>query len=129
MKPAKYSRSCRRRRKVKMSDCHSWLGAARSKRRGGCSRAGAASAAGISPSSCRIRRTSVSDTPSASKRRSAALMRRVPYSGCSRRISVTASRLAVAAALGARFFRGRTSVCRPAAPCFSYRWTQSATVE
>ncbi len=75
-----------------MSDCHSSFGWARSNRRSGCSRAGAGSRPSNSPSSCRIRRTSVSDTPSASKRRSTSRIRLVPYSGCSRFSAATASR-------------------------------------
>lgn len=84
MNAARYSRSWRRSRNVKMSDCQSWFGAARSKRRGGCSRAPVGSGRSVSiPSSCRIRRTSVSETPSASNRASTSRMRRVPCSGCS----------------------------------------------
>ncbi len=94
MKAARYKRSWRRNRNVKMSDCQSWFGAARSKRRGGCSRApGASSVSGMSPSSCRIRRTSVSLTPRASKRAKTSRMRRVTCSGCSIRSATTASRL------------------------------------
>jgi hypothetical protein len=74
-----------------MSDCHSSFGVARSNRRSGCSLAGVGSRASRSPSSWRIRRTSLSETPSASNRFSTSLMRRVPYSGCSRRRLVTAS--------------------------------------
>ena len=78
-----------------MSDCHSWFGAARSNRRGGCSRAPVASGASVSsPSSCRMRRTSVSETPSASKRASTSRMRRVPCSGCCCRSATTARRRA-----------------------------------
>lgn len=75
-----------------MSDCQSSFGCARSKRRSGCSRADVGSRSSSSPSSCRIRRTSLSDTPSASKRLSTSLIRRVPYSGCSRLSAATASR-------------------------------------
>jgi len=90
MKPAKYSRSCLRSRKVKMSDCHIWLGSALSKLRGGCSRAPALGLCSMSPASCRMRRTSVSLTPSASKRPSTSRILRVPYSGWSCRRLVTA---------------------------------------
>ena len=93
MKAATQSRSCRRSRNVKMSDCHSWLGAARSKRRSACSRAGVGSRSSSNPSSCRMRRTWLSETPSASNRFSMSLMRRVPSSGCSRFSAATASRL------------------------------------
>lgn len=82
-----------------MSDCHIWFGAARSKRRGRCGCAGdGGGVSGIRPSSCRMRRTSVSETPSASKRARTSRMRRVPYSGCSVRRPTTASRFAAAAA-------------------------------
>lgn len=83
-----------------MSDCQSWLGAARSKRRGRCGCEGdGGGVSGMRPSSCRMRRTSVSETPSASKRLSTSRMRRVPKSGCSLRTATTASRFAAAAAL------------------------------
>jgi hypothetical protein len=68
-----------------MSDCHNWLGSARSKRRGPCCRAWVAAGAGpMSPSSCRMRRTSASLTPMPSPRASSSRIRRVPCSGCSR---------------------------------------------
>jgi len=75
-----------------MSDCHSSFGPARSKRRSGCSRPAAPGRASRSPSSWRIRRTTLSDTPNASKRRSTSAIRLVPYSGCSRFSPATASR-------------------------------------
>lgn len=78
-----------------MSDCQSWFGSARSKRRSGCARAGvAAGASGISPSSCSTRRTVVSDTPSPAKRASTSRIRRVPHSGCACRVSTTWTRRA-----------------------------------
>lgn len=81
-----------------MSDCQSWLGDARSKRRGPCSRAGlGGGASAIRPASCRTRRTSVSLTPRPSKRASTSRMRRLPQSGCSSRTAVTASCLVRAA--------------------------------
>jgi hypothetical protein len=46
----------------------------------------------MSPSSCRIRRTSFSDTPSASKRASTSRILRVPHSACSRLSVTTRSR-------------------------------------
>jgi hypothetical protein len=53
-----------------MSDCHSWFGAARSKRRGGLSpRSVGPGAGGVAiPVSANTRRTVPSETPSASKR-------------------------------------------------------------
>lgn len=76
-----------------MSDCHSSFGAARSNRRSGCSRAALGSRSASSPSSCRIRRTVLSATPSAANRLSTSAIRRVPYSGCSSFSAATASRL------------------------------------
>ena len=82
MNDAMYTRSCRRKRNVKMSDCQSWFGSARSNRRCGCSLAGVATvASGSSPSSFKIRRTSLSETPSASNRASTSRIRRDPYCG------------------------------------------------
>ncbi len=75
-----------------MSDCHSWLGTARSKRRGPCSRARASGVAWMSPSSCRNRRTACSEIPIAAKRFSTSRIRRVPQSWCSRLSSTTCSR-------------------------------------
>lgn len=92
MNAATYSRSWRRSRNVKMSDCQSWFGAARSKRRGGCSRAAIGTYSGISPASCRIFRTVVSLTPSPSKRASASRILRLPQSGCVSRAATTAVR-------------------------------------
>jgi hypothetical protein len=100
MNPATYSRWCRRRRNVKMSDCHIWFGRARSNRRGGCSRAPVVGAWSINPASCSSVRTCVSDTPRPSKRASMSRIRRVPYSGCSRRSPTTASRRVSAARSG-----------------------------
>jgi hypothetical protein len=129
MNAARYSRSCRRSRKVKMSDCHSWFGAARSNRRGGCSRAGSWLARSTSsPSSCRIRRTTVSDTPSAWNRRSTSLIRRVPHSGCSSRSFLTASRFAAAAPVRALRFAPAALGASPSSPFSSYRFTQSYRV-
>jgi hypothetical protein len=102
MKAVRYSRSWRRKRNVKMSDCHIWLGAARSKRLGPCSRAAVGSRVSSSPVSCRIARTCVSLTPSPSKRASTSRMRRVPYSGCSERSPTTACCRACAAAVTRR---------------------------
>ena len=77
-----------------MSDCHSWFGSERSKRRTGFgSRSRVGVAGSRSPSSCRMRRTVCSDTPSPSKRASTSSMRRLPYSGCSCLTRVTASRV------------------------------------
>lgn len=93
MNAAMYTRSYRRSRKVKMSDCQSWFGSARSNRRSGCSRGPELEvASGSRPSSFRIRRTSLSDTPSASNRLSTSRIRRDPYCGCSRLTRTTASR-------------------------------------
>lgn len=97
MKAATHSRWWRRSRNVKMSDCHSWFGAARSNRLGPCSFSGGGGRASSSPSSCRMRRTWLSETPSASNRLSMSLMRRVPSSGCSRLSAATASRFGSAA--------------------------------
>jgi len=75
-----------------MSDCHSSLGAARSKRRSGCARAGVGSRCSqSSPSSCSTRRTAVSEIPSDAKRFSTSRIRRVPYSGWARRSAKAAS--------------------------------------
>jgi hypothetical protein len=129
MNAARYSRSCRRSRNVKMSDCHSWFGAARSNRRGGCSRAVSWLArSSSSPSSCRIRRTTVSDTPSAANRRSMSLIRRVPYSGCSRRNADTASRFAVAAADILFGFAPTRAGAKPSSPPAWYRFTHWCSV-
>ncbi len=76
-----------------MSDCHSWLGAALSNRRGPCSLSGAGGRSSNNPSSWRMRRTWLSETPIASKRFSMSLMRRVPSSGRSLLSAATASRL------------------------------------
>lgn len=85
-----------------MSDCHSWLGSARSKRRGGCSRGPvAALASGISPCSCRMRRTSVSEIPSPSSRPSSSRIRLVPKRGCSPLTATTASRRIACAGVSA----------------------------
>jgi len=76
-----------------MSDCHIWFGRARSKRRGGLGPRGrCAGAAPIRPSSCRIRRTVASDTPSPSKRARTSRIRRVPALGSSRLACTTACR-------------------------------------
>jgi hypothetical protein len=101
MNATRYSRSCRRSRNVKRSDCQSSFGCARSKRRSGCSRASACGCVSRSPSSWRIRRTALSDTPSASNLRSRSLILRVPNSGCSSLSAATASRVGSA-------FRSRT---------------------
>jgi hypothetical protein len=76
-----------------MSDCHSWLGAARSKRRGGLSpRSTGPGVGGVAiPVSASTRRTVVSETPSASKRWITSRIRRAPYSGCSSLRAVTAA--------------------------------------
>jgi len=76
-----------------MSDCHSWFGAARSKRRGGRSPRSFGPGAGgpAIPVSASTRRTVVSDTPSASKRWITSRIRRAPYSGCSSLSAVTAA--------------------------------------
>lgn len=104
-----------------MSDCQSWFGAARSKRRGGCSRAPVGSGASTSsPSSWRILRTSVSDTPRASKRASRSLIRRVPCSGCSCLAATTASRFASVAAVRLRDCSGGGVGTSASTPPFSY---------
>jgi hypothetical protein len=124
MKAVRYSRSWRRKRNVKMSDCHIWLGAARSKRLGPCSRAAVGSRASRRPASCRIPRTCVSLTPSPSKRASTSRMRRVPYSGCCSRSPTTASCLACAATVcrrGGGFGGLGTSASTPP---LSYAFTQ-----
>lgn len=84
-----------------MSDCQSWFGSARSKRvsgRGAFSTAGGF--ASSRPSSCRILRTVVSETPSPSKRFSTSLMRWGPCVGFSCLARTTKSRLA-SSSLGA----------------------------
>jgi hypothetical protein len=92
MKAVRYSRSCRLKRKVKMSDCQSWFGAARSKRRGGLSpRSTGPGIGGVTiPASVRTRCTVLADTPSASKRCTRSRIRRAPYSGCSCLSAITA---------------------------------------
>lgn len=126
MNAARYSRSCRRSRNVKMSDCHSSFGCARSNRRSGCSRAGVASRSSSSPSSCRIRRTVLSAIPSAEKRRSTSAIRRVPNSGCSPLSAVTASRLGSGAfgRTGGTIGFGTSASSPPS----RYRFTQSLMV-
>jgi len=76
-----------------MSDCHISIGAARSKRRGGFGRAGAAGLFCARPSSWSTRRTDVSLTPSPCSRPSSSRIRRDPYSGCAPRSAVIASRV------------------------------------
>lgn len=80
MKAATYSRSLRRSWNMKMSDCQSWLGCARSKRRRGRGPRStfARAVCSSSPASFRILRTLVGDTPSASNLFSSSEMRRVP---------------------------------------------------
>jgi len=76
-----------------MSDCQSWFGAARSKRRGGRSPRSTEPAAGdvVIPVSASTRRTVVSDTPRASKRSTMSRILRAPYSGCSSLSAITAA--------------------------------------
>ena len=81
-----------------MSDCQSWFGSARSKRRGKGSGRGIGAGVSNSFASCSIRRTSVSLMGSASKRLSTSRMRRVPYSGFDFFSAITASRRGSAAA-------------------------------
>lgn len=90
MNPVRYTRWCRRNSKVKMSDCQSWFGSARSNRRSGLSRRSTSACSVSSPASCRMRRTVVSETPRPSKRASTSRMRRVPHSGFAARASTTA---------------------------------------
>lgn len=112
-----------------MSDCQSSFGSARSKRRSGWPLASARGAASAkSPSSCRIRRTSVSETPSAANRASTSRIRRVPYPGCSRRSSVTASRRTSAPQLSRTRLVARFPSSSPAAPSLRNRLTHSDTV-
>lgn len=76
-----------------MSDCQSWFGSARSNRCwGGPGLDTGAGTLSSSPSSWRIRLTVVSETPRPSKRAITSRMRRVPCSGCARRVCTTASR-------------------------------------
>jgi hypothetical protein len=124
MKAVRYSRSWRLSRNVKMSDCHIWLGPARSKRLGPCSRAGPAGRGSMSPASCRIVRTCVSLTPSPSTRASTSRMRRVPYSGCSSRSPTTACCLACCATLVLRGGGGAGLGTSASTPPFSYAFTQ-----
>jgi len=126
MNATRYSRSWRRSRNVNRSDCHSSFGCARSNRRSGCSRGPAGSGASSSPSSWRIRRTTLSETPSASNLRSTSLMRRVPNSGCSSFSAVTASRFgsAFASRTGGTIAFGTSASSPPA----RYRFTHSETV-
>ena len=109
-----------------MSDCHSSFGWARSKRRSGCSRAGVCSRSSSKPSSCRIRRTVLSATPSAENRRSTSAIRRVPYSGWSAFSAVTASRLgsSVFGLAGGTVGFGTS----PSTPPSRYRFTQPMIV-
>lgn len=111
-----------------MSDCHSWFGSARSNRRGGRSRATGAARAATSPSSCRIRRTSDSLTPSASKRESTSRIFRVPHSGCAVRVATTASRRASVLAVFAFGFGVRGAGSSADGPPSRYRRTHSVTV-
>lgn len=90
-----------------MSDCHSWLGVARSNRRGPCSRAVFAGAASMSPSSCRIRRTCCSEIPTASNRASTSRIRRDPQSWFSCFSATTWSRFTVLGFLRALFAAAR----------------------
>src|SRR6267143_3717226 len=87
----RYTRSCRRKRKVKISDCQSWFGSARSKRRGPASSLRAPACGSSSPASCSMRLTSLSLIPIAWNRFSTSRIRRVPYSGCAFLSASTAS--------------------------------------
>jgi hypothetical protein len=109
-----------------MSDCHSSFGAARSNRRGGCSRSSTAGRGSSSPSSCRIRRTVVSLTPSASNRRSTSAIRRVPNVGLSCFAVLTAARAAAGVLVrsGGVFGSGISASSPPS----RYRLTHSETV-
>ncbi len=89
-----------------MSDCQSWFGPARSKRRGRGSSLGVFASVSISPASCSIRRTSLSLIPIASKRLSTSRIRRVPYSGCAFFNASTASRRESSALFAAGVFPG-----------------------
>ncbi len=109
-----------------MSDCQSWFGSARSKRVSGCSRSVGRGCCSSSPSSCRIRRTSVSLTPSASNRSSSALIRLVPYSGCSIFSCFTAARFGSLADFARGFFPGRFGLS-PSSPPLSYALCQAYT--
>ena len=75
-----------------MSDCQSWFGSARSKRRGPGSGRGVFAGASSSFASCSIRRTSVSLIGNASNRFSTSRIRRVPYVRFARFSAITASR-------------------------------------
>jgi hypothetical protein len=90
-----------------MSDCQSWFGSARSKRRSGGGGRGAGFAVSRSPDSCSILRTSVSLIPIASNRISTSRIRLVPYSGCALFSASTASRRGSSFGGSAFFFPGR----------------------
>lgn len=84
----------------------------------------------MSPSSWRIRRTSVSETPSASKRASMSRIRRVPHSACSCLSATTRSRGNVPAAgvFGSRAFpRFDSSADRPSFRNAVVHFTTAAT--
>lgn len=89
-----------------MSDCQSWFGSARSKRRSGCSRA-AVLAGSINCASCSILRTSVSLTPIPSNRFSTSRIRLVPYSGFAFFSAITISRRGSSASFGFAVLPGR----------------------
>ena len=132
MNAARYSRSCRRSRNVKMSDCQSWFGSARSKRRGRCSR--------LAPGSARL----AAAPPRAGSAAPRSPTPRAPRSAPARRGSaasptpgapaalVTASRFTSAPrrdpVSGFRFPRTEITPITPSAPRSRYRSTQPCSV-
>ena len=129
MKAVTYTRSCRRSRNVKMSLCHIWLGAARSKRRGFfASRVRDPAASPISPSSCSTRRIVVSATPSADSRASTSRILRVPQSGCVCLASTTACRRGSPSSVRCCRLGPATSGTRPSSPWSRCRRSQLLTV-
>jgi len=115
-------------RKVKMSDCHIWLGVARSKNRGlGGFFGGFFFDFGSSRFCCNVRRT-VSWLPGRNNiRRNTWAIRFTPKCGCCC-FSVTICALTAVATLGALTFLPPMSGCSPASPCWRYRWTHAASV-
>ena len=99
-----------------MSDCQSWFGAARSKRRW---RVLARTCGGPrldEPASCRMRRTVDSETPSASHARKEVPDAARAHSGSAVRMAITASRWATRVGVGGLRPSDR-SVFSASAPC------------
>lgn len=112
------------------SDCQSWLGSARSKRRSfALGRARGRSRGSAKPSLFSTRRTVVSEAPIPKKRLSTSRMRRLPAWGCARFTSSTASRRASAFATPLSRSGGRASrPCRASRPPARYFLAHSDTV-